>query len=132
MKPCSYCGRENQDEASSCRECGTEFVVLTLDAEPVERLPFGWLRFALRCFGLFVAIVCFYLLSLGPVTRYFCTTTRTPVVAGPTATGATMVQTVSRTYPGWVGIVYNPAFALQYGGGFGSLYSRYLEWWEIR
>lgn len=28
MKTCSYCGRENPDEATQCRECGTgEFVV---------------------------------------------------------------------------------------------------------
>jgi hypothetical protein len=26
MKNCSYCGRENQDAAISCLECGTEFV----------------------------------------------------------------------------------------------------------
>ena len=25
MKPCSYCGRENADEAVYCSECGTEF-----------------------------------------------------------------------------------------------------------
>lgn len=24
MKRCSYCGRENADEATNCRECGTE------------------------------------------------------------------------------------------------------------
>src|SRR4051794_23888289 len=24
MKKCSYCGRENEDSAASCRECGTE------------------------------------------------------------------------------------------------------------
>jgi hypothetical protein len=27
MKKCSYCGRENADEATHCRECGTEFAV---------------------------------------------------------------------------------------------------------
>ena len=25
MKHCSYCGRENEDTAVACRECGTEF-----------------------------------------------------------------------------------------------------------
>lgn len=25
MKKCTYCGRENDDEALACRECGTEF-----------------------------------------------------------------------------------------------------------
>ena len=27
MKKCGYCGRENEDAASSCRECGTEFEI---------------------------------------------------------------------------------------------------------
>ena len=25
MKTCSYCGRENEDQAAKCQECGTEF-----------------------------------------------------------------------------------------------------------
>ncbi len=38
MKKCAYCGRENSDEATQCRECGSfEFVVRsTAPAEPVE------------------------------------------------------------------------------------------------
>jgi cell division septation protein DedD len=32
MKNCSYCGRENEDSATVCRECGTEFPV----PEPVS------------------------------------------------------------------------------------------------
>ncbi|MGH7973334.1 MAG: zinc ribbon domain-containing protein [Limisphaerales bacterium] len=31
MKTCTYCGRENEDAAGRCRECGTEFVA----AQPV-------------------------------------------------------------------------------------------------
>ena len=26
MKTCTYCGRENEDQAAKCQECGTEFV----------------------------------------------------------------------------------------------------------
>jgi hypothetical protein len=33
MKNCSYCGRDNVDEALNCRECGTEF------EQPSEPLP---------------------------------------------------------------------------------------------
>ena len=28
MKTCSYCGRENEDAATHCRECGEEFLPL--------------------------------------------------------------------------------------------------------
>jgi hypothetical protein len=30
MKKCSYCGRENEDNAAHCFECGTDFVQNTL------------------------------------------------------------------------------------------------------
>lgn len=26
MKTCTYCGRENEDQATRCRDCGSEFV----------------------------------------------------------------------------------------------------------
>lgn len=34
MKSCSYCGRENADEAVYCSECGTEFEPATEPANP--------------------------------------------------------------------------------------------------
>jgi hypothetical protein len=37
MKKCSYCGRENQDEALACCECGNEFDVVP-EAETDPRL----------------------------------------------------------------------------------------------
>ena len=33
MKKCSYCGRDNADEALNCKECGTEFEREVLDSE---------------------------------------------------------------------------------------------------
>jgi hypothetical protein len=34
MKSCSYCGRENEDAATHCKECGEEFVpVESVDPE---------------------------------------------------------------------------------------------------
>jgi len=36
MKTCSYCGRENQDEAARCRECGTDF---TTEQAPEKLAP---------------------------------------------------------------------------------------------
>ncbi len=36
MKKCSYCGRDNTDEALNCRECGTEFEQLNEASVPEE------------------------------------------------------------------------------------------------
>ena len=42
MKKCAYCGRENQDGATRCRECGTEFIAeqtpVRLSSSDEERL----------------------------------------------------------------------------------------------
>ena len=39
MKPCAYCGRENEDDATGCRECGTtEFGVAKPPSPPVAFL----------------------------------------------------------------------------------------------
>ena len=35
MKKCAYCGRENEDDAVNCSECGTEFV----QASPTQPTP---------------------------------------------------------------------------------------------
>ena len=42
MKACSYCGRDNEAQATHCRECGTEFPSLQIVAstpEPAESFP---------------------------------------------------------------------------------------------
>ena len=36
MKTCAYCGRENEDQATKCQECGTDFNV---DPAPAEHTP---------------------------------------------------------------------------------------------
>ena len=38
MKNCTYCGRENADEAVQCRECGTEFAMQSRTSE-ADELP---------------------------------------------------------------------------------------------
>jgi hypothetical protein len=42
MRTCTYCGRENGDEALRCMECGTELVAQSptpaSDAEPWDRI----------------------------------------------------------------------------------------------
>ena len=42
MKKCIYCGRENNDDAARCSECGTEFVA----SAPAFELPGPWERMA--------------------------------------------------------------------------------------
>jgi hypothetical protein len=39
MKACGYCGRENEDRATNCRECGTEFPIQTPPPVRQEALP---------------------------------------------------------------------------------------------
>jgi hypothetical protein len=34
MKTCSYCGRENEDAAVDCKECGTNFAAVAAENEP--------------------------------------------------------------------------------------------------
>jgi Putative prokaryotic signal transducing protein len=41
MKKCSYCGRENSDEASHCFECGTEFDPIAPPPPPRQPEPAG-------------------------------------------------------------------------------------------
>lgn len=36
MKTCAYCGRENENQATKCRECGTDFV---RDSAATEQTP---------------------------------------------------------------------------------------------
>ncbi|NOS72500.1 MAG: hypothetical protein HOP33_21580 [Verrucomicrobia bacterium] len=48
MKKCSYCGRDNADEALNCRECGTEFerpseAAVSEETEKAEFLLLGQL-----------------------------------------------------------------------------------------
>ena len=39
MKKCAYCGRENEDDAVNCSECGTEFVQTTPPQSTPEPKP---------------------------------------------------------------------------------------------
>jgi hypothetical protein len=129
MKLCAYCGRENQDEFTSCRECGTQFVDPAAGTESHDPHDFTWFKYALGYTSMFLAVACFYLLSLGPVTYYWGSTTRVvPPLRSPT--GATMVSRTS--YPRWVGVVYYPAFSLLSAGGFDRIYSSYLAWWDTQ
>jgi hypothetical protein len=45
MKTCSYCGRENEDQATTCQECGTEFTLNPAPSQGTPREPGDWERF---------------------------------------------------------------------------------------
>jgi len=136
MKKCAYCGRENDDDLVHCRECGTEFTVPCVAAEPDrprDRTWVEWLGSVLRYSGMMAVVGLLYLLSFGPVAHYCCTVnSRTSASTNYTVNGQTMVTTVVRSvsYPRWIAIVYYPAFLMRGGGN--GLYGRYLEWWEDR
>lgn len=54
MKKCTYCGRENQDEATHCKECATAFDALSEASQPempVEIKHF-WERMTFRDFAI--------------------------------------------------------------------------------
>src|SRR5437868_2849234 len=145
MKSCDYCGRDNEESAVYCLNCGTEFRQATEPSSPTPDLTGlkGYLRYALISGGTILLIACLYLLSLGPVVRYCCTwktfAAPTNTVSGvyTNSSGATVVtqlRTVqSVKYPAWVGIVYRPVLGSYRGGqitGLPLLYHRYLIWWE--
>src|SRR3974390_557408 len=82
MQQCSHCGRENEQLAVSCIECGTEFVAPGAQiqaASPRDRTWLEWLRYLLTGLATLVVAGLIYLLSLGPVQRY-------------------CIQTISRTW----------------------------------
>lgn len=58
MKVCSYCGRENEEKAIACRECGTENASDTVRAPGATRIRLLLSRPA-NTLGLAAAIVLF-------------------------------------------------------------------------
>ena len=129
MKACAYCGRENPDAAETCNECGTKLE--DLPARPVEPVvevapASEWFDSTLKIVGKILIAVLFYLLSLGPVSRFAGTTT---VTSSGTLSSGPFTTVVTTRYPVWVSILYYPAFALRFAGG-SNLYARYIAWWE--
>ena len=136
MKPCTYCGRENEDESLCCTECGTQSPEQIAEPSPQRPVDLAGPKFALLAAGSLFVIVALYLLSFGPVNR-LCVV-RIPGPPPLTLTNqsnATFVVSYTVTYPSWVEVVYYPALQLLYAGGDNSLeilYGRYVSWWEQR
>lgn len=136
MKKCSYCGRQNSDEAVHCPECGTPFPEPSDVAEPARPRDgtwLDWLAYMLRLAGTVVLIGVLYLLSFGPVASYCGTkTTMTPPPTTIAVNGSAPALATAYTvrYPAWVGIVYHPVFLMLSGDGWNGSYGRYLQWWE--
>jgi hypothetical protein len=98
-----------------------------------DRTWLEWLGLALRWAGAVVVIGLLYLLSFGPVERYCAkviTKTKTPTAYNADGQIKANVTVTTVRYPGWVGIVYRPAFMLRAGSGGDGLYGRYLLWWD--
>jgi hypothetical protein len=45
MKTCTYCGRENEDQATKCQECGVEFAGVLVSTEDPPKEPAETERF---------------------------------------------------------------------------------------
>ena len=134
MKKCSYCGRENTNEAVHCAECGTAFPTPPANAPPTPPRDWTWLEWlgwCLRYDAVVLVIGFIYLLSLGPVERYlFKVTSRTSTTTNAVNGQLVVTKVVRITYPRWVWVVYHPAFLVRSSSGGNGLYGRYLEWWS--
>lgn len=132
MKKCPYCGRENHTASVHCDECGTELgpeqavqIRHSPQDEPARDRP--WLKAAMFYIGITFLVGFLYFTSFGPVTRFCCT------VVSQSSNGLAQGFGVTRTvrYPGWVGLVYQPAFELSEGNSrLSEFYRDYLGWWE--
>ena len=82
-----------------------------------------WPAAILRFVGLPLGFVLFYLLSLGPVTRFYARVVWAETgVPGVNAVGMVQVEP-----PYWVYLLYYPAFWLSWTD---STYGAYVRWWE--
>jgi hypothetical protein len=39
MKTCAYCGRQNEDQATTCQECGSDFAPSSTASQPIPPEP---------------------------------------------------------------------------------------------
>lgn len=62
MKSCSYCGKESEDVAAACQECGTEFPLQSLSAG-ISRRSIDFREVLVHPIQLFRAIVAISLVS---------------------------------------------------------------------
>jgi hypothetical protein len=91
------------------------------------KTPPRWPNLGLRYVAYAIGAALFYFLSLGPVMYCFTRVTTTTTAAGPAFTTSVTVEV-----PGWIGVLYGPAFALYTTQSGDSPYTAYLHWWMER
>ncbi len=119
MKKCRHCGTGNEDAAESCTECGLDLgpsVVARLAAalpSAVRATNTTWPKRLLWLVSVPILLVALYLLSLGPILRFY---------------GAKPSNVWSRV-PAVVRMIYEPLDRAPIPQPLAGLLLRYNQWW---
>lgn len=118
---CSGCEKAEQSGRSSkSGAVSTEPSIKEPADEPRSRPGLGWLWIFVRYLGAAAILALLYLLSYGPVDRYY----NKPVTL---TTDPSTFMASFRVRPAWVEIFYRPAFYLRMRN---DLYNRYISRWN--
>jgi hypothetical protein len=119
MKKCRHCRTDNEDAATICTECGLDLSPSPA-AKLVRRLPSAfrgidtkWLWRISLIVGLPILLLALYLLSLGPIFRFY---------------GAKPPNVWSRV-PSAVRVIYEPLDRLPIPGPLARMLRHYNYWW---
>jgi len=119
MKKCRHCGIENQGEALICSECGLDLGP-SAAARLIAKLPSAigaanarWFWRVSLALGLPFLVLVVYMLSLGPILRFY---------------GAKPFNKWGRV-PAAVRILYEPQDRMPIPDSLGRVLRRYNQWW---
>ena len=119
MKKCRHCGTQNEDGAISCSECGLDLGPSPA-AQLAAKLPSAigaintkWLWRLCLVIGIPILLLAVYLLSLGPILRFY--------EAKPSS--------VWSRVPGVVRAMYEPLDRMPIPEALGRPLRRYNQWW---
>ena len=77
MKECRHCGTENEDSLTLCVECGLDMSpsparqIIAKLPSAIDKTERSWLRYIVTGLAVLFGIFGIYLLSLGPILRYY-------------------------------------------------------------